>query len=190
MSLSLGNKLCISFQKQFLNKISRIDTYNVITYRCRGLLSPANEVCEGYVFTPVFQSFCSQGGSTWVGYQVHPFGHPPPRTRCSLGRYIPQDHVHPPGRYPHRTSTSPGQVPPGARYTPLRPSTPSRTRHTPQDQVHPPGTRYTTPGPGTPPGTRHTPPGTRYTPRAVHAGRYGQQVGGILLEYILVCGMN
>ena len=26
------------------------------------LLPPANEVCEGYVFTPVGQSFCSQGG--------------------------------------------------------------------------------------------------------------------------------
>ena len=25
-------------------------------------LPPANEVCEGYVFTPVCQSFCSQGG--------------------------------------------------------------------------------------------------------------------------------
>ena len=31
------------------------------------LLPPANEVCEGYVFTPVCQSFCSQGGSTWAG---------------------------------------------------------------------------------------------------------------------------
>ena len=27
------------------------------------LLPPANEVCEGYVFTPVCQSFCSQGAS-------------------------------------------------------------------------------------------------------------------------------
>ena len=27
------------------------------------LLPPANEVCEGYVFTPVCQSFCSWGGS-------------------------------------------------------------------------------------------------------------------------------
>ena len=26
------------------------------------LLPPANEVCDGYVFTPVCQSFCSQGG--------------------------------------------------------------------------------------------------------------------------------
>ena len=26
------------------------------------LLPPANEVCEGYVFTPVCQSFCSWGG--------------------------------------------------------------------------------------------------------------------------------
>ena len=29
------------------------------------LLPPANEVCEGYVFTPVCQSFCSQWGVGW-----------------------------------------------------------------------------------------------------------------------------
>ena len=58
-------------------------------------LPPANEVCEGYVFTRVCHSVHG-GESTWAG-------------------------------------------------TPL--------------------------GPG-------TPPGTRYTPRAVHAGRYGQQAGG------------
>ena len=39
-----------------------------------GLLPPANEVCEGYVFTPVCQAFCSQGGGRawWVG--VHAWG--------------------------------------------------------------------------------------------------------------------
>ena len=31
------------------------------------LLPPANVVCEGYVFTCVCHSFCSQGGSTWPG---------------------------------------------------------------------------------------------------------------------------
>ena len=30
-------------------------------------LPPANEVCEGYVFTCVCQSFCSQGGCAWPG---------------------------------------------------------------------------------------------------------------------------
>ena len=34
------------------------------------LLPPENEVCEGYVFTPVCQSFCSQVGS------LHPGGSP------------------------------------------------------------------------------------------------------------------
>ena len=29
-------------------------------------LPPANEDCEGYVFTPVCQSFCSQGGHAWL----------------------------------------------------------------------------------------------------------------------------
>ena len=32
---------------------------------CVTSLPPANEVCEGYVFTPVSQSFCSQGGCAW-----------------------------------------------------------------------------------------------------------------------------
>ena len=56
-------------------------------------LPPANEVCEGYVFTPVCQSFCSWGGGTWAG--TLPPGQVPPRQ------------VHPPGRYT-----------PSARYTP------------------------------------------------------------------------
>ena len=61
------------------------------------LLPPANEVCEGYVFTPVCQSFCSQGGSIWAG-------NPPPRTRHTPQDQIhPWDQVHPPavhaGRY-------------------------------------------------------------------------------------------
>ena len=76
------------------------------------------------------------------------------------------------------------------RYTPSGPGTaprwgtPPGTRYTPQDQVHPPGTRYTPPGPGSTPGTRYTPPdqvhppGPGTPPRALHAGRYGQQVGG------------
>ena len=69
--------------------------------------------------------------------------------------------VHPPG---------PG-TPPGTRYTP-------RTRYTPLGPGTPPRTRYP-PGPGTPLGPG-TPPRTRYTtPGAVHAGRYGQQVGGM-----------
>ena len=40
------------------------------------LLPPANKICEGYVFTPVCQSFCSQGG-TWAGT--------PPPEQCMLG---------------------------------------------------------------------------------------------------------
>ena len=57
-------------------------------------LPPANEVCEGYVFTPVCQSFCSQGeGSTWAGsppagtpsWQVHPTGRYTPLEQCMLG---------------------------------------------------------------------------------------------------------
>ena len=90
----------------------------------------------------------------------------------------------------------PGQVPPWDQVPPSGPGTPPRPGTPPWDQVPLPGTRYTLQGPGTPPGTRYTPldqvhptgPGTpwdQYSPRdqvhppgAVHAGRYGQQVGG------------
>ena len=50
-------------------------------------LPPANEVCKGYVFTPVCQSFCSHGGEY-------------------LGRYTPGQ-VHPSGRYTPMAGTPP-----------------------------------------------------------------------------------
>ena len=116
--------------------------------------------CEGYVFTPVCQSFCSQGGGgehleRYPLDQVHPLGRAgtPPGTRYTprAGQVHPPDQVHP------RAGT-----PPLARYTPW--------------VSYPPGTRYTplgryTLGPGTPPGPGTHPPGpgtppwTRYIPR-------------------------
>ena len=63
---------------------------------------PPNEVCEGYVFTPVCQSFCSQ-----LGGGIH--GQVPP-----LGRSTRQ--VHPPGRYTPQAGTPqspPAGTPPG-----------------------------------------------------------------------------
>ena len=130
-------------------------------------LPPANEVCEGYVFTPVCQSFCSQWG-------------------------VPGQ-VHPPGRYPLAgtppwAGTSHGQVQPSwagtpQAGTPLGRHTPTPWASTPPWQVHPPG-RYTpwqvhSPGRYTPLTRQVHPPG-RYSPppRAVHAGRYGQQADG------------
>ena len=68
----------------------------------------------------------------------------------------------------------PGQVPPRAGTAPLGRCPPGGYTPTPPRQVHPPG-RYTPLG--------STPPLSRYTPtphlRAVHAGRYGQQAGGM-----------
>ena len=62
---------------------SKTVTKPVLSEQNIELLPPANEVCEGYVFTPVCRSFCSQGG---VQVQVHPQAGTPP-----LGQ------VHPPG---------------------------------------------------------------------------------------------
>ena len=41
--------------------------YNYYNIYMDKYLPPANEVCEGYVFTPVCQSFCSQGRHAWLG---------------------------------------------------------------------------------------------------------------------------
>ena len=93
----------------------------------------ANEVCEGYVFTLVCQSFCSQGG---VPGQVHPPDqvHPPgpgtpPRIRYPPRHIHPlepgtttQDEVHHPGRYPRDQVHPHGQIHPQA-------GSPPRTRY-------------------------------------------------------------
>ena len=92
-----------------------------ILYWVNELLPPGNEVCEGYVFTPVCQSFCSWGG---VPEQVHP-----------LDRYTPRAGTPP---WPGTPTPSPGQVhtPPMGRYTPPGRYTPAR--YTPPMQVHTP----------------------------------------------------
>ena len=107
-------------------------------------LPPANEVCEGYVFTPVCQSFSSQGGEYLGRYppgrSPHPPGRypPPPWQEHPLGRYTPLGQVQPPGQV---------HLPPWAG-TPYWAGTPPRQVHpkqVPPRQVHPPG-RYTHPG--------------------------------------------
>ena len=83
-------------------------------------LLAANEVCEGYVFTPVI---LFTGGSTWAGtppWQVHP------HQVHSPGMVNPPRQVHPlagipPGRCTLLAGTPPWQVHPSPR------------------QVHPPG---------------------------------------------------
>ena len=72
------------------------------------LLPPANVVCEGYVFTPVCQSFCSQGGSTLAG--------------------TPPDQYTPQTRYNPRPGTPPTRYTPQTRYNPPGQGTPPRTR--------------------------------------------------------------
>ena len=130
-------------------KSGKTSFFNITFYR-------PQRSCEGYVFTLVCQSFCSQGGVPAPG-----------------GTY-----PHPPGRYPPPAGTPPG------RYTPWAGTPPAPRRYTPW-QVHPLG-RYTPPAgtpPGryTPrAGTPH-PPG-RYTP----GRRLLLRTVRILLECILV----
>ena len=91
------------------------------------LLPPANEVCEGYVFTGVC---LSTGGSTWAGT-------PPP------GQVHPPGRLHPLGRYTPQAGTSPRQV-----------HLPAGTPTPPPGRYKPPLGRYT-PQAGTPPATVH-----------------------------------
>ena len=78
------------------------------------LLPPANEVCEGYLFRSVCQSFCSQEGSASVHAGVHPPAADTPWEQT-----------------PHN------QAPPGSRIF-SRPGTPPRGRHHPLEKTPPP----------------------------------------------------
>ena len=71
-------------------------------------LPPANEVCEGYVITPVCQSFCSQEGclpQCMLGYthppeQTPPGAEPPMGSDTPRSRYSPQEQTPPRSRHP------------------------------------------------------------------------------------------
>ena len=55
------------------NLVQKMSCSNVRSVFYGILLPPTIEVCKGYVFTPVCQSFCSQGGLHLVG-GLHPGG--------------------------------------------------------------------------------------------------------------------
>ena len=59
----------------------------------RGGAPPINEVCEGYVFTPVCQSFCSQGVGACVAGGVHGRGHMWQGDMCGRGAMCGRGHV-------------------------------------------------------------------------------------------------
>ena len=72
--------------------------FNIISLNRKyaaSLLPPANEVCEGYVFAPVCQSFCSRGEylGRYTPGQVH---HP---RQCMLGYGKQADGTHPSGMH-------------------------------------------------------------------------------------------
>ena len=113
------------------------------------ILPSANEVCEGYIFTPVCQSFCSKGGVCRSACWDTP---PPPE---------PEANIHP----GPEADTPP---PPDQRQAPRR--TRNRTPYPPRPEADTPLWEQT-------PVYRHPPPPpTRSV--AVHAERYGQQAGG------------
>ena len=90
------------------------------------------EGCEGYVFTPVCQSFCSQEGEYLGRYpppeQIYLWaGTPPPcpRSRYTPGQVFPLRQVPPAGTPP--TQVHPGQLhPPGQVHPPRQVHLPGR----------------------------------------------------------------
>ena len=76
------------------------------------LLPPANDVCEGYVFTRVCLSIRGEYLGRYLPKQVNPSGQLPLQAGTPPGQ-VPPGQVHPPGQVP------PGQVHPPGRYTPL-----------------------------------------------------------------------
>ena len=103
------------------------------------LLPPANEVCEGYVFTGVCLSAGGVSAPLHAGIHSPPGAGHTPLVGTPLGRYTPQQ-IHAPAGSP-LAGTPPGRYTPQGRYTPLA-GTPSLGRYTPW-QVHPPPGRYT-----------------------------------------------
>ena len=142
-------RLCYSQTRVFINIPNCVGL-------CRTCLPPANEVCEGYVFTGVC---LSTGGSTWAGTPQAgtPWAGTPP------GRY-PLTGTPPPGQVPpqagtplwagaSQAGTPPQQVPPRQVHPP-RVGTPRQVHHpgqVPPGYVYPLG-RYSPPREGTPPG--------------------------------------
>ena len=112
LTLIFAFQLCINLMCPFKTPFICLSTVEVSFMYYSNLLPPANEVCEGYVFTPVCHS-------------VHR------GVSASVHAGIP----HPPGSRPSM-----------ARQSPL---------------------------------ARQTHPGKADPPCAVHAGRYGQQAGGM-----------
>ena len=61
-----------------------VDGNNYMNNAFTRLLPPTNEVYEGYVFTPVCQSFCSRGGGG-ESASVHAGIADTPPAQCMLG---------------------------------------------------------------------------------------------------------
>ena len=106
----------------------------------RALLPPANEVFEGYFFTPVCQSFCSED-KEYLGRYPPRQVHPP--ARYLLGRYSPQA-----GTPPRQVPLTPWVDTPPQADTPLGGYTPQAG--TPSWAGTPPPRAGTPPGQGTP----------------------------------------
>ena len=124
----------------------------------RALLPPANEVFEGYVFTPVCQSFCSQEGE-YLGRYPPSQVHPP--ARYLLGRYSPWA-----GTPPRQVPLTPWAGTPPQAGTPLQAGTPSWA--------------------GTPPPLGRYTPRAGYTPANACWDTVNKWAVRILLECILV----
>ena len=91
------------------------ESCNIVTNRLAFLLifTARKRICEGYAFTPVCQSFCSQGGlpQCMLGY--------PPQKQTPLEADIPRE-VDPPKQTPPWKQTPQSRHPPKADPSPAQ----------------------------------------------------------------------
>ena len=133
-----------------------------LIHNALAFLPPANEVCEGYVFTPVCHSVHRA-----VSASVHAGIHTP------WEQTSPQEQT--PATPSADTPRSRHPPEPQSRHPPEQ-TAPSRANNAPKEKT-PPEQTPPPPRADTPPQSRH-PRRADTPPCAVHAGRYGQQAGG------------
>ena len=134
----------------FIDKLLKINTF---LFGTKIFTARKRSLGQGNIFSSVCQEFCTRGGVCLSAYWDTT---PPPHQAKGPGTPLEQT---PPGPGTPRAGTAPTleQTCPQTRHPP--PNRYPQSRH-PQEQAPPP--------------SRHPPPSC-----AVHAGRYGQQAGGM-----------
>ena len=187
--ISTGTKTYLStpthsFETHVYLHWDRCPCFGFRTYVLVSLLPPANIACEGYVFTCVFQSFCSQLGGGACMPCVRPAMHVPPP--CMPPTMHAPSAMHAPYHacpLPHMPPATHAPIPHMLPYHTCPPTThaPTPCHAYPLPRMPPPC--HACPLPHMPP-CHACPPATHVPPTLRHA--VNERAVCILLECILV----